>query len=314
MPYSQLTLAEAQAFFPETQLGVMQSIKPLTGFSGSPTYHVLSEAGEYVLRIQRNPISWDTFVRSQEKAAEAGLCPGIRWKDEAKQVIVTAFIPSVPLFAALGQDATRPSALKSLASQLVRMQSLDASDLPETKTGFLAREVWGRESRRPGFPTWTLALKEILDDGFSRLESDRRRSFSHGDMNPSNVLWDGEKAWFVDWEKAGANHPYLDMAVISNFLSLPNSTSLELFESNGLLLKAEDREIFRTLRRFADLVYGLIFFALIPDLTQIPWEDPDFALGLRDCFARLNAGPRSLQEPAGKAMLGTAFLRQSRTW
>lgn len=50
-----------------------------------------------------------------------------------------------------------------------------------------------------------------------RIESseidERPLSFCHGDLNRSNILYDGEHAWFIDWELARVSDPVFDVAV-----------------------------------------------------------------------------------------------------
>jgi hypothetical protein len=41
---------------------------------------------------------------------------------------------------------------------------------------------------------------------------------SHNDLRPENILFDGQRAWLVDWEAAFLNDRYLDLAVVSNFI------------------------------------------------------------------------------------------------
>ena len=40
----------------------------------------------------------------------------------------------------------------------------------------------------------------------------------HNDLKPENIIYDGERAWFVDWEAAFLNDRYMDLAVIGNFV------------------------------------------------------------------------------------------------
>ncbi len=42
---------------------------------------------------------------------------------------------------------------------------------------------------------------------------------SHNDLNPGNVLFQGDKAWLVDWESAFAADRYVDLAAIANFFA-----------------------------------------------------------------------------------------------
>ena len=61
---------------------------------------------------------------------------------------------------------------------------------------------------RPGFPSWAASLSPTFDAIAAMLSADPRRVLSHNDVNPMNVLWDGERTWPVDREVAALGHPH----------------------------------------------------------------------------------------------------------
>ncbi len=68
-------------------------------------------------------------------------------------------------------------------------------------------------------------LREAYDAGLTGLVS------SHNDSIPSNILFDGERLWLIDWESAYRNDPLVDVAIVLD--SLVRSPELE-----GVLLQA----------------------------------------------------------------------------
>jgi Ser/Thr protein kinase RdoA (MazF antagonist) len=42
---------------------------------------------------------------------------------------------------------------------------------------------------------------------------------SHNDPNPRNILFDGTRLWLVDWETAGRNDPFIDVAILVDSLA-----------------------------------------------------------------------------------------------
>jgi thiamine kinase-like enzyme len=46
---------------------------------------------------------------------------------------------------------------------------------------------------------------------------------SHNDLNPGNVLFQGDRVWLVDWESAFAADRYVDLAAIANFFTTEES-------------------------------------------------------------------------------------------
>lgn len=61
-------------------------------------------------------------------------------------------------------------------------------------------------------------------EGFRRLAGayswDRGATVSsHNDLNPGNILFDGDRLWLVDWELAFRNDPLIDVANLTNYLA-----------------------------------------------------------------------------------------------
>ena len=44
--------------------------------------------------------------------------------------------------------------------------------------------------------------------------------FCHHDLNPGNILWDGNKLRLIDWEYARTAHPLFDLASLSHHYDL----------------------------------------------------------------------------------------------
>ena len=56
-----------------------------------------------------------------------------------------------------------------------------------------------------------------------------RGGVAHHDINPRNVLFDGERLWLVDWEMAFRNDPLADVAnIANNFSDVPDVDTLVL--------------------------------------------------------------------------------------
>jgi Ser/Thr protein kinase RdoA (MazF antagonist) len=59
-------------------------------------------------------------------------------------------------------------------------------------------------------------VREAYDAGSTRLVS------SHNDSIPSNILFDGDRLWLIDWESAYRNDPLVDVAIVlDSFAILP---------------------------------------------------------------------------------------------
>ena len=62
--------------------------------------------------------------------------------------------------------------------------------------------------------------------------SGRAPVLSHNDVNPSNPVYDGERVVLFDWETAGPNDPYFDLATISVFLRMDDASCRQLLAAH----------------------------------------------------------------------------------
>ena len=85
---------------------------------------------------------------------------------------------------------------------------------------------------------------------------------AHNDINPRNVLFDGERLWLVDWELAFGNDPLADVANIANNSSeVPDVDTLVL---EGWLGRSPDDDIRHRLALMRDLhrlFYGTLLLS-----------------------------------------------------
>ena len=172
-----------------------------------------------------------------------------------------------------------------------------------------ARSAWRAQRDRSGFPSWARDISPLLDDIDALLREDRRRVVSHNDVNPGNVLWDGRKAWLIDWEVSSLAHPYYDLAALTTFLDMnleSASTLLELQERRTP--DARDLTVFAALRRLSAIAVGCTLLGLVPTLDAAPASRTD-APTLGDIYAAMRAGTFDIQSGNGQTAFALAFLR-----
>src|SRR3569832_1382627 len=187
------------------------------------------------------------------------------------------------------------------------LHALDTTDVVTSDPVAYARGAWQSARARPGFPDWA-ALQPVIDGAGAALARAARRVVSHNDMNPGNILWDGTRAWLVDWEAAGLNHPHYDLAAFAMFLRLDDDSAFGLAaRHDGAALAEQARATFKALRRLAAGLCGLIFLRMVDDLTIRPAPARADAPSLGDCYAEMRTGQFNLREPRDRASFGLAL-------
>jgi aminoglycoside phosphotransferase (APT) family kinase protein len=306
-------LAALLPLLPEDRIGVVERIEPITlGLSGAGVWAVTTSRGPCILRVQGRQIYESAFaqqLRVLRRAADAGIAPAVLHVDEAARAVVSARAAGVPMPAALADPAQRGPLLASLVDRLRAVHALDPEGVAERDPVAYTREAWEAGRERPGFPPWAASLESTLVKITATLAQDPRRVVSHNDVNPGNVLWDGARAWLVDWEVTGLGHPYYDLAAIAVFLRLGDDAALELCaRHDGAELDARSRASFRALRGLVGLLCGLTFLSMAEDLRAPAAPTRADAPSLGAVYAAMGAGELDLQSARGRAAMGLALL------
>jgi aminoglycoside phosphotransferase (APT) family kinase protein len=204
------------------------------GASGALAYRVDTTDRSYVLRMEtsrdlfRNP---ERTYPCMVAAARAGLAPAVHHADATAGVVVMDHVDVRPLDEHPGGPA---GVAREVAAMVRRLHEETEpfppmlGDLGELLAGMLGF-VAGSDLFAPG------ALQPHLD-GFEEIRTaypwDRWPQVSaHNDLNPFNLLFDGERIWFVDWELAFRNDRFADLAGLANGLELPEAAIVPMLEA-----------------------------------------------------------------------------------
>jgi aminoglycoside phosphotransferase (APT) family kinase protein len=297
------------------RFGQVRSVEEIqVGLSGAEVLGVSTDGGDYVLRIV--PILdhdlWARELVVRRLTSDAGIAPALEWVDESRGVTLTRRIGGRGLVGALGDAGERTRALGSLARTLARLHALPSDGLVVADPVAFARRTWRVQSGRPGFPAWAAPAFDHVERAARLLADDDRLGPSHNDLNPANVLWDGERAWLVDWEQSGLTHPYYDMAALSTFLIVDDAVALQLVTAQeGAPPSATQAELVVALRRLAMVFYATIFFSLAGKLDETVPRTLDDVPSMAEVYAMLGRGALSMRTRQGQGVFGAAMLKRA---
>ena len=195
------------------------------GASGALVHRVDADGhGPLVLRIEtardsfRNPHRTYACLRT---AADAGIAPAVHLADPAAGIVVMDFVEHQPITDHRGGPE---GVVRELGELVRRLHATPAwPPLHHDFAGLLDQmlatiEGGGLFADRVLDPV-RLELRRIVETyPWQR----HPQVSSHNDINPYNVLFDGQRLWLIDWETAFSNDPLADVACVANNFADPS--------------------------------------------------------------------------------------------
>ena len=183
-------------------------VKVLTGGMRSAlACRVVVRGRAYFLRVGASTLVDPAYeLACTRAAADAGIAPSVCYADPADRVLIADFIeraprprPFAPLLAAA---IARVHALPRWSKAIHHLATLDMfiSRLREANLRADAADVLARYS-----------------DVSAVYPRDSELVSCHNDLNPRNILFDGQHVWIIDWEAAFVNDRYADLANAASF-------------------------------------------------------------------------------------------------
>jgi hypothetical protein len=196
------------------------SLEPVSGGASGALVHRVDVEGarSLLLRIEtardpfRNPHRSYVCLRS---AADAGIAPKVHVADPDLGIVIMDFIHQRPIDEHPGGPS---GVLRELGALHARLQSTPTfPPLLDDFAALLGQMLTMIEDAGVFAP----GVLGPVHDGFDRIcvaypwDRDAQVS-SHNDVNPFNVLFDGDRLWLIDWEMAFRNDPFADIACVAN--------------------------------------------------------------------------------------------------
>jgi Phosphotransferase enzyme family len=287
----------------------LTALTPITGgASGALTYRIEVARRPYLLRLEtardvfRNP---HRGYACMQVAAEAGIAPPLHHADPQAGVAIMAFVPQRPLLEYPGGTA---ALVHDLGGLIARLQTTPTFPLLADYQVVVERML----ALMRGSGLFAAGLLDRHHEGFERIRAaypwDASAPVSsHNDPNPTNILFDGERLWLIDWEIAFRADPLVDVAITAeNFAA---TVELETVLLQAWLGREPTRGIRARLllmRQLTRLFYACLILSMFigrrPQETDLTALSPD---AFRDAVGhgRLTIGAAETLYQLGKMSL-----------
>ncbi|MGE0546103.1 MAG: phosphotransferase family protein [Kofleriaceae bacterium] len=302
---------------PDTLRVAPVTITPITaGLSGAGVYRVGAGEQTFVLKVSRpdEPVAaWHAKLRIRQLAGDAGVTPRIVHADVGRRSVVTEFVVDRSFPAFYGDPRTRDAAVAQLGQLIRSVHDLPAPDGVDTidpRHALLA--TWSQLGDGFSVPGFAAAVIEQLC-AEAPPPSERLPVLSHNDVNPTNVVYDGERLQLLDWDTAGRNDPLYDLAAIAMFVRMDADTCRRLMSAYDGESVSEIPARFSYNRRLVAALCGATFLQLARTTghSGATTETLDSAIPLGELYQRMRSGAVTMMNADGRWQFGLALIREA---
>jgi hypothetical protein len=285
-----------------------EDIRMIKGLASSMVFRIVVRGSPFLLKISTRTSDPARHYSCLKAAAEAGLAPRVWYASVEDRVSIEDFVETAPFPVA--------DALVRVPAALGRLHALPPfSGVPNhinTSCTFLIDKGAAVDGFFQRFQAANILGKGDSEELFARYAQlaavyphhDPDMVSSHNDLfKPDNILFDGDRAWLVDWEAAFRNDRYADLAVVANQVVANEAEErIYLQEYFGEPPDAYQLARFFLMQQVAHMFYAMAYLLMGSSGEPIDWREtvPEF----RDFHRRFWAGEVNLQDKHAKTVYG----------
>jgi thiamine kinase-like enzyme len=259
--------------WPAVEKALLQTFKILApeditlltgGMSTALVYKIIIRQQPYLLRIVMQVDELNDPKRQydcMQLAADAGIAPRVYYTNVADALSITGFISAPPIWE---NFTDRNSLLQTLGQKIKEIHALPL--FPKLVNFLDGVDIFIQQ-----FQALNMFPEEVLAPYFKQykripsyyIREDTDIVSSHNDLNPSNILFDGQKVWILDWEAAFENDRYVDLAITAQFFAATEEQEDILLTAYfGDTLDEEKRARFFLMQQVTYMYYAMIMLRL----------------------------------------------------
>jgi aminoglycoside phosphotransferase (APT) family kinase protein len=240
-------------------------------------------------------------------AAAAGVAPRLIYADVQDGVAITDFIQVSPPDPSVSRESRLRAIGQAIATLHAAPRFPGLVDVVDGVAAVIAQAEALNAMPKAGTERMRRLFAELARI-YPRDPADQVSS--HNDLNPTNLLFEGERVWIVDWESAFAADRYMDLAAVANFFAADETEEEQVLEAYfGAVLSDHHRAKLVVMQQLNRLFYAAMLLsaavAAQPDLKLTPadLDTPRYSL--------IRAEAASIATTAGKARFACAFLNEA---
>jgi hypothetical protein len=297
-----------------TSFGVkdFEKIEPLNGgFSNAKLYKILVKNKYYVLRLSENESQGlKDEIKCMILASRLGVAPKVYYANANDGITVMDYIQNKGLTK---EEMSNPKTIIKLAEILHSLHN-EKPSFPKLQHKTIIAFMLEHEKSVPWPDKPALVLEgikklEIINQKLAKLKV---KKSSHNDLNPNNILYDGEKFWLIDWQSAGLSDPFFDLATISNFM-IDKKEMEELYLKTYFKEKPSKIELdhYLVMKQASRCYYGLALMLIAKKLGSQPLTAEELqTLDLRNILDKLDNKTMSLTNPHDIELFGASLIKE----
>jgi thiamine kinase-like enzyme len=282
------------------------------GLSTATLYKITVSDQPYIVRINGHDHTPDQFKReyaAMSLAANRHIAPTVHYANANTGVLLMGFIADQSIYSFNLTDPVRFARLARFihalhqlpdflpdAPMTEKVDGLFALCSPAIQANALAQQVITLKSR---------LAEQLVDEG------DKRPS--HADINPTNLLYDGQQLWLIDWASATQQSFYFDLACASIWFFYQNEPANAAFLQAYLQREPTEDEHrkFYLMRLFVAVYYGIIFLFLgtLNETPLIAQEEIDALPPYAPFMEMIGSGQENLAQETSRQKMGFVFLK-----
>lgn len=283
------------------------------GLTGVPVYKIEIENKAYAIKLENVDDKNFDLVRNYkiiDLASKQGISPLVYFTDAERGVILMEYIAIKP------RPEVSPESIKKFAGIIRNLHEVNIFPSWKSVTEILSEigQTFPEAYRQNNIIKKCLQeVKEL--EGILFDERDVRSC--HCDLNPANILFNGESYFLVDWQAASPQSFYFDLAYVATWFYFYSEDLCVLFLTSYLGRQGtqEEKAKYYLMRVFTNIYLGIGFLALplkrdksFPELSN---ENIEKLPSYLEFLQSIGMGKVNLSDPNVQQQFGFVFLKSA---